>query len=71
MSGKVLRLYQLTPREHVKIHYGDLLLEFHHVDGMYSYNTILEGKSKGEVFHLSANTPLIEIAEKEYEVPIN
>ncbi len=67
---KVYRLYQLTPREHIKIHYGDLVMEFHHIDGMYSYNVITEGRSKGKVFHLSANTPLTRITAKEYEVPV-
>jgi len=43
-------------------------MEFVSLDGMYSYNVILEGKSHGKPFHLSAGTPLRKIGEKEYEV---
>ncbi len=65
---EVVKLYELPQREGVKIKYADLVMEFHHLDGMYSYNIILEGKSKGKVFHLAAGAPLKKIGNKEYEV---
>lgn len=70
MNTEPKRLYELPRDAGIKIHYGDLLVEFKHLDGMYSYCTILEGASKGKPFHLSVNTPLVEIGEKEYEVPL-
>lgn len=33
-------------------------VQFHHLDGAYSYCTIVGGKADGEVVHLSASTPL-------------
>lgn len=43
----------------------DIVVLFHHLDGMYSYCTI-EGTKK--VVHLSASTPLIEIENGEYQI---
>lgn len=65
---KTLKLYDLPRDAGIKIDYADLKLEFHHLDGMYSYCTLLEGKSKGEPFHLSASAPLREIERNHYEV---
>lgn len=65
-----IRLYDLPRDAGVTVRYADIVLEFGHIDGMYSYNTIKEGKSKGQVFHLSASAPLRKISEKEYEVLI-
>ena len=45
----------------------DIVVLFHHLDGMYSYCTI-EGDEEGKVVHLSASTPLIEIENGEYRV---
>lgn len=68
MKTEEIKLYDLKPRAGIKVHYADILMEFHHLDGMYSYNIILEGKSKGKPFHLAAAAPLKQIGEKEYEV---
>lgn len=67
-TEEVVRLYDLPQRAGIKVHYADILMEFHHLDGMYSYNIILEGKSKGKPFHLRGSAPLKEVGEKEYEV---
>lgn len=63
-----LRLWDLPQRAGITVHYADLVMEFHHLDGMYSFNIIKEGKSAGEPFHISCGAPLKQIGEKEYEV---
>lgn len=65
-----IKLRDLTPNSGITVRYADIVLEFGHVDGMYSYNTIKEGRSKGNIFHLSASSPLKKISEREYEVLI-
>ncbi len=67
-KGKQLRLYDLKQRDGIVLHYADLVMEFSHLDGMYSYNVILEGKSHGKAFHISRSAPLKKIGDKEYEV---
>lgn len=66
------KLYDLPQRTEkgVIIHVTpELTVIFDHLDGMYSYCTVAEGKSKGKPFHLSASTPLKEIIKnREYEV---
>lgn len=69
LNRPMIRLYDVPQRQGAIINYVGVKMEFDHIDGMYSYCTILEGKSKGKIFHLSAATPLVEVGENEYEVP--
>lgn len=63
-----LRLYNLRRDKGIKIHFDGLLLEFHHIDGMYSYCTVLEGEHKGKICHLSAMAPLEKVRDGVYRV---
>ncbi len=67
---EIVRLYELPQRAAKRpiINYVGVVMEFDHLDGMYSYCIIKEGKSKGQPFHLSASTPLTRIRPNEYEV---
>lgn len=66
------KLYDLPQRTEkgVLIHVTpELTVIFDHLDGMYSYCTVAEGKSKGQPFHLSVGTPLKQVVKnREYEV---
>ncbi len=57
---KRCKLYELPQKQAIEVHCGDVVLSFDHLDGMYSYCTVKEGKSAGKLFHLSANTPLVQ-----------
>jgi hypothetical protein len=72
-TGYKIKLYNLPQRVEggLKIHGlkddkdKDIVVLFHHLDGMYSYCTI-EGTDK--VVHLSASTPLITLGKGEYKI---
>lgn len=73
-----IKLYNLPQRTEkgIKIHgfkeyvsegkTQDLVLRFHHLDGMYSYCTV-DGEDD-RVIHLSASTPLVEMGNDEYRI---
>lgn len=73
MAGHKIKLYNLPQKVEggIKIHglkddnKKDIVVLFHHLDGMYSYCTI-EGTKK--VVHLSASTPLVELEDGEYRI---
>lgn len=73
MAGHKIKLYNLPQRVEggIKIHglqddkKKDIVVLFHHLDGMYSYCTI-EGTDK--IVHLSASTPLVELEDGEYKI---
>lgn len=68
-----IKLYNLPQRTEkgIKIHglkddnQKDIVVLFHHLDGMYSYCTI-EGTDK--TVHLNASTPLVELGNDEYKI---
>ena len=69
-----IKLYNLPQRVEggIKIHGlkdeddKDIVVLFHHLDGMYSYCTIDGDEEK--VVHLNALTPLVELGGDEYKV---
>lgn len=73
MTGYKIKLYNLPQRVEggLKIHGlkddegKDVVVLFHHLDGMYSYCTV-EGTDK--IVHLSAITPLVTLGEGEYKI---
>lgn len=65
---KQLRLYDLPRDKGIRINFDGLLIEFHHLDGMYSYCTVVEGEHKGKPFHLSASAPLVKVKKGLYKV---
>lgn len=73
MIGHKIKLMHLPQRVKggVKIHglkdsdNKDVVILFHHLDGMYSYCTF-EGTDT--VLHLSASTPLVELKNGEYQI---
>lgn len=68
-----LKLYNLPQRVEggIKIHGfkgdddKDVVLRFHHLDGMYSYCTV-EGTD--HIVNLKATTPLVEMEDGEYKI---
>lgn len=65
---RMLRLADLPQKEGLVLNYAGLRMEFDHLDGAYSYCVVLEGKSKGQVFHVSSGSILKRVANEEYEV---
>lgn len=73
MIGHKIKLYNLPQRTEkgIKIHGlkdnkgKDIVVVFHHLDGMYSYCTI---QDTDKVVHLSASTPLVELEGGEYKI---
>lgn len=61
-----MRLYDLPQNVvgGIELHYAGLVLRFHHLDGMYSYCVVDEGKSKGKVFNLTAGAPIVYKEDK-------
>ena len=47
---------------------GDVLIEFSHLDGMYSFCRVAEGPLKGEIVHPAAWTE-VEVVETPKDVP--
>lgn len=67
-----IKLYNLPQRvkDGIKIHGfvidgEEVILRFHHLDGMYSYCTVEDSE---KVVHLNASTPLVELGNDEYKI---
>lgn len=73
MIGHKIKLYNLPQRVEggIKVHGlkddkdKDIVVVFHHLDGMYSYCTI---QDTDKLVHLSASTPLVELEGGEYKI---
>ena len=75
-----IKLYNLPQRVEggIKIHGlkdkddNDIVVLFHHLDGAYSYCTVQNPEAPndtdGDVVHLSASTPLVELGNDEYKI---
>lgn len=62
-------IHQLPENLNIEIRYAELRLTFERVNGLYARCRIIEGKSAGKNFSLSANTPVVKRGTH-YEVEI-